>query len=156
MHRPCKYFFSSFLDGGHQADLLMKSENSYKRSIKKLAYIELWNSNYLNISNRVILSYLWKLRTLPRYFQQLEMESLGKRANSQSIFSKTSQTIYGGFGPRAQHSFFQMLHQGTSKTSIDFIIEKGVSESNKLPKIQALTQNKLFNIPPKKTSNQNH
>ena len=37
----------------------------------------------------------------------------------------------------------------------DFIIEKDVSESNKLPKIQALTQNKLFNIPPKKTSDQN-
>ncbi len=148
--------FSSFLNGGHQADLLMKSDNSYKKTIKKLAYIELWNSNFLNINNRVVLSYLWKLRTLPRYFQQLEMESLGKKANSQSIFSKTSQTIYGGFGPRAQHSFFQMLHQGTSKTSIDFIIEKDVSESNKLPKIQALTQNKLFNIPSNKTLVQNH
>ena len=123
--------FSSFLNGGHQADLLMKSDNSYKKTIKKLAYIELWNSNFLNISNRVILSYLWKLRTLPRYFQQLEMESLGKKANSQSIFSKTSQTIYGGFGPRAQHSFFQMLHQGTSKTSIDFIIDKDLNEENK-------------------------
>ena len=148
--------FSSFLDGGHQADLLMKSENSYKRTIKKLAYIELWNSNFLNVNNRVILSYLWKIRTLPKYLQQLEMESLGKKANPKSIFSKTSQTIYGDFGPRAQHSFFQMLHQGTSKTSIDFIIDKDVSESNKLPKMQALTQNKLFNFPLKKTLNQNY
>ena len=148
--------FLSFLDGGHQADLLMKSENSYKRSIKKLAYIELWNSNFLDVDNRVILSYLWKIRTLPKYLQQLEMESLGKKANLKSIFSKTSQTIYGDFGPRAQHSFFQMLHQGTSKTSIDFIIDKDVSESNKLPKIQALTQNKLFNFPLKKTFNQNY
>ena len=89
---------------------------------------------------------MWKIRTLPKYLQQLEMESLGKKANLKSIFSKTSQTIYGDFGPRAQHSFFQMLHQGTSKTSIDFIIDKDVSESNKLPKIQALTQNKLFNF----------
>ena len=148
--------FSSFLDGGHQADLLMKSENSYKRSIKKLAYIELWNSNFLDVDNRVILSYMWKIRTLPKYLQQLEMESLGKKANLKSIFSKTSQTIYGDFGPRAQHSFFQMLHQGTSKTSIDFIIDKDVSESNKLPKIQALTQNKLFNFPLKENLKKNY
>ena len=46
-----------------------------------------------------------------------------------------------------------MLHQGTSKTSIDFIISNDKSESNKLPKIQALTQNKLFNIPSKKSLN---
>ena len=148
--------FLSFLDGGHQADLLMKSENSYKRTIKKLAYIELWNSNFLDVDNRAILSYLWKIRTLPKYLQQLEMESLGKKANLKSIFSKTSQTIYGDFGPRAQHSFFQMLHQGTSKTSVDFIIDKEVSKSNKLPKIQALTQNKLFNFPLKENLKQNY
>ena len=51
-----------------KVDLLMRSDNSYKKTIKNLAFIELWNSNYLNISNRVILSYLWKLRTLPNIF----------------------------------------------------------------------------------------
>lgn len=80
--------FSSFLDGGHQADLLMKSENSYKRSIKKLAYIELWNSNFLDVDNRVILSYMWKIRTLPKYLQQLEMESLGKKLILSLSFQK--------------------------------------------------------------------
>ena len=79
------------------------------------------------------------------------MESLGKKANKGSIFSKTSQTVYGEYGPRAQHSFFQMLHQGTSNTSADFIISDDKYESNKLPRIQALTQNKLFTSPVNKS-----
>tara|TARA_X000000368_G_scaffold274714_1_gene217913 strand:+ start:1013 stop:2386 length:1374 start_codon:yes stop_codon:yes gene_type:complete len=137
--------FASFLAGGHAADLEIKSKKRYKKTIKKLSYIDLWNSNFLDINNRVILSYAWKLRSFPKYIQQLEMESLGKKANLDSIFEKTSQTIYGDYGPRAQHSFFQMLHQGTSNTCIDFILNNEDSKSNKLTKIQALTQNKLFN-----------
>ena len=137
--------FASFLAGGHAADLEIKSKKRYKKTIKKLSYIDLWNSNFLDINNRVILSYAWKLRSFPKYIQQLEMESLGKKANLDSIFEKTSQTIYGDYGPRAQHSFFQMLHQGTSNTCIDFILNDEDSKSNKLTKIQALTQNKLFN-----------
>ncbi len=139
--------FTSFLKGGYEADIRIKSENNYKETIKKLSYLDIWNSNFLNIDNRVILSYIWRLRSFPKYLQQLEMESLGKKANKSSIFSKTSQTVYGEYGPRAQHSFFQMLHQGTSKTSADFIISNDKSESNKLPRMQALTQNKLFTSP---------
>ena len=139
--------FTYFLKGGYEADLRIKSENNYKEAIKKLSYLDIWNSNFLNIDNRVILSYIWRLRSFPKYLQQLEMESLGKKANKSSIFSKTSQTVYGEYGPRAQHSFFQMLHQGTSKTSADFIISNDKSESNKLPRMQALTQNKLFTSP---------
>ena len=143
--------FTHFLKGGYEADLRIKSENNYKKAIKKLSYLDIWNSNFLNIDNRVILSYIWKLRSLPKYLQQLEMESLGKKANKNSIFSKTSQTVYGEYGPRAQHSFFQMLHQGTSNTSADFIISNDKSESNKLPRMQALTQNKLFTSPVNKS-----
>ena len=139
--------FTYFLKGGYEADLRIKSENNYKEAIKKLSYLDIWNSNFLNTDNRVILSYIWKLRSLPKYLQQLEMESLGKKANKNSIFSKTSPTVYGEYGPRAQHSFFQMLHQGTSNTSADFIISNDKSESNKLPRMQALTQNKLFSSP---------
>jgi glucose-6-phosphate isomerase len=83
------------------------------------------------------------------------MESLGKMANVNSILKKTSQTIYGGYGPRAQHSFFQMLHQGTSNTCLEIILSNDNLESNKLPKIQALIQNELFNVPVKNNSEQN-
>jgi glucose-6-phosphate isomerase len=49
------------------------------------------------------------------------MESLGKPFNVDSIFHETGQTIFGGFGSTAQHSYFQLLHQGTSQCSADII-----------------------------------
>ena len=70
------------------------------------------------------------------------MESLGKPNNPESIFSFTGQTIYGGFGPIAQHSYFQLLHQGTSGTSADFIA--GLSSHSALLNSQAEGQFKLL------------
>ena len=92
--------------------------------------------------NRVILSYNWKLRSITNYLQQLEMESLGKPNNPESIFAYTGQTIYGGFGPTAQHSYFQLLHQGTSETSADFIAS--LSSHSALLNSQAEGQFKLL------------
>mgnify|MGYP001176007008 FL=1 len=148
--------FKSFLEGGFEADASIRSKNDYKEAIKKLSFIDLWNSNYLNTDNRAVLSYVWKLRSFSEYIQQLEMESLGKMANENSIFKKTSQTIYGAYGPRAQHSFFQMLHQGTSNTCLEIILSNDNLESNKLPKIQALIQNELFNVSVENNLDQNH
>ena len=68
-----------------------------------------------------MLSYNWKLRSLTNYLQQLEMESLGKEANPKSIFKETGQSIFGGFGSTAQHSYFQLLHQGTAEFCADII-----------------------------------
>jgi glucose-6-phosphate isomerase len=70
------------------------------------------------------------------------MESLGKPNNSKSIFRYTGQTIYGGFGPTAQHSYFQLLHQGTSETSADFIAS--LSSHSALLNSQAEGQFKLL------------
>jgi len=70
------------------------------------------------------------------------MESLGKQSASNSIFQKTGQTIYGGFGSTAQHSYFQLLHQGTSNTVVDVVHAK--SSSSKLLNAQAEGQTKLF------------
>lgn len=147
-------FFVSFLAGGNYADIKIQSDKEYIDTIKKLSFIDLWNSNFLNINSRGILSYAWKLRLLPKYLQQLEMESLGKKINSDSIFKKTAQTIYEDYGPRAQHSFFQMLHQGTSNTSLDFLVVKDKSRENLIPETQASIQNELFNLP--KDISENH
>ena len=70
------------------------------------------------------------------------MESLGKPNNPESIFAFTGQTIYGGFGPTAQHSYFQLLHQGTSETSADFIAS--LSSHSRLLNSQAEGQFKLL------------
>jgi glucose-6-phosphate isomerase len=117
--------FLIFLKGGLAADKMLfgssKEDKQYQKFIKILAFSDLWFSNFKNKKNRVVLSYNWKLRSLANYIQQLEMESLGKPANPESIFHETGQTIFGGFGSTAQHSYFQLLHQGTSGFCADII-----------------------------------
>jgi glucose-6-phosphate isomerase len=117
--------FSKFLKGGFYADKMLlggtKIDLQYQKFIKILAFSDLWFSNFLNKKNRVVLSYNWKLRSLQSYIQQLEMESLGKKANPKSIFKETGQSIFGGFGSTAQHSYFQLLHQGTAGFCTDII-----------------------------------
>ena len=112
--------YINFLQGGYEVDRLITFDKSFKEFIKDLSYKDIWEINFLNFNNRILLSYSWPLRSFPNYAQQLEMESLGKPANPKSIFKKTSQTIFGGFGPKAQHSYFQQLHQGTENYSVDF------------------------------------
>ena len=117
--------FSKFLKGGLCADKMFlggtKIDLQYQKFIKILVFSDLWFSNFLNKRNRLVLSYNWKLRSLQSYIQQLEMESLGKRANPKSIFKETGQSIFGGFGSTAQHSYFQLLHQGTAEFCTDII-----------------------------------
>jgi glucose-6-phosphate isomerase len=107
-----------------------------------LAFSDLWFSNFLNKKNRVVLSYNWKLRSLVTYIQQLEMESLGKKANSKSIFKATGQSIFGGFGSTAQHSYFQLLHQGTAEFCTDIIYS--TSSNSPLSSAQAKGQASLL------------
>ncbi len=136
--------YIKFLQGGNKVDRLITSDKSFKEFIKDLSYKDIWENNFLNFNNRILLSYSWPLRSFPNYAQQLEMESLGKPANPKSIFKKTSQTIFGGFGPKAQHSYFQQLHQGTENYSVDFFsnIEDRVDE--KLISKQLQSQLTLF------------
>ena len=123
--------FSTFLKGGLVADRMLfgtsKEDRQYQKFVKILVFSDLWFSNFKNKKNRVVLSYNWKLRSLANYIQQLEMESLGKNANPQSFFHKTGQTIFGGFGSTAQHSYFQLLHQGTSEFCTDIIYSNSLS-----------------------------
>ena len=117
--------FSTFLKGGFSADKMLlgnsKKDREYQKFIKILAFSDLWFSNLKHKKNRVVLSYNWKFRSLANYIQQLEMESLGKKANPKSIFQQTGQSIFGGFGSTAQHSYFQLLHQGTAEFCADII-----------------------------------
>jgi glucose-6-phosphate isomerase len=123
--------FSKFLKGGLSADKMLlggtKMDLQYQKFIKILAFSDLWFSNFLNKKNRVVLSYNWKLRSLQSYIQQLEMESLGKNANPKSILKETGQSIFGGFGSTAQHSYFQLLHQGTAEFCTDIIYSTSIS-----------------------------
>jgi glucose-6-phosphate isomerase len=68
------------------------------------------------------------------------MESNGKGANKNSHFNKTGQVIFGGFGSTAQHSYFQLLHQGTSSFCTDIICVDTDKEENKLLFAQSQAQ----------------
>ena len=130
-----------FCKGGYRADLDIRENKDYLEFIKRLSFADIFlNSNGKNI--RAILSYLWKLRSIPNYFQQLEMESLGKHLNSQSEYDKTGQVIFGGYGPIAQHSYFQLLHQGTQGVCVDII--SSIEDKKSLGYVQAITQSELL------------
>ena len=138
--------FTNFLQGGGEADALLSGNSTaskrYQKFIKTLAFSDIWFSNFRNKKNRVLLTYNWQLRSFANYIQQLEMESLGKPSNPMSIFDSTGQTIYGGFGSTAQHSYFQLLHQGTSDTAADIIFCS--SKDSVLLQAQAQGQSNLL------------
>jgi glucose-6-phosphate isomerase len=82
-----------------------------------------WNRTFLNLPTLAVLPYDERLARLPAYLQQLEMESNGKSeslAGGRVDFA-TAPIVWGEPGSNAQHSFFQMLHQGTLTQALDFI-----------------------------------
>ncbi len=142
IHCLKKNDFDAFMAGGKQADNDLKTNDSYLKFVKNLAYSDIWLNNVKNKNSRVVLSYIWNLRSFPNYVQQLEMESLGKQNSKDSKFKKTGQIIFGGYGPTAQHSYFQLLHQGTQDICADIILNK--KDKKSLSYAQAITQSKLF------------
>ena len=137
-----KVGFNEFMAGGMQADIDLNEKSSYIKFVKNLSYSDIWFHNYKNRNSRVVLSYIWSLRSFTDYVQQLEMESLGKHPSKQSEFKKTGQIIFGGYGPTAQHSYFQMLHQGTHDICADIIVSS--KDKKSLGYAQAMTQSKLL------------
>jgi glucose-6-phosphate isomerase len=72
------------------------------------------------------------------------MESLGKHPNKNSEYKNTGQIIFGGYGPTAQHSYFQLMHQGTQNICADIIASK--EDTKSLAYAQAITQAKLLSF----------
>jgi glucose-6-phosphate isomerase len=130
-----------FKEGGRQVDIDIKENKDFIKFVKTLSFSDIWYNNYGGRHTRAVLTYNWKLRSFPNYVQQLEMESLGKNRNMQLKFKNTGQIIFGGYGPVAQHSYFQLLHQGTQKICADIIVSE---EERDLSYAQAITQSKLL------------
>ncbi|MDJ0927068.1 MAG: glucose-6-phosphate isomerase [Gammaproteobacteria bacterium] len=88
-----------------------------------LAMLGVWNQNFLGITNHVVLPYDGRLHRFPAFLQQLDMESLGKHVdrNGDRVNLQTGAVVWGEPGSNSQHSFFQLLHQGTSRSSMDFL-----------------------------------
>jgi glucose-6-phosphate isomerase len=93
-----------------------------------LALIGAWNVNFLGAATHCVLPYAHALKLLPAYLQQLEMESNGKRVDREGrdLGYATAPVVWGAEGTVSQHSFHQLLHQGTQAVPADFIVA-GVS-----------------------------
>lgn len=88
-----------------------------------LALLQVWYTNFFGVRTRAVMPYAQRLRLLPAYLQQLEMESTGKRVDRDGavLDYDTAPVVWGDVGTTAQHSVFQFLHQGTHWAPVDFI-----------------------------------
>ncbi len=121
--------FSEFLAGARDIDQHFLDEALPGNVPALMALLGLWNVNFLGIGAHAVLPYAHRLRLLPAYLQQLEMESNGKGVDREGrpVGYATCPVLFGVEGTPAQHSFMQLLHQGTQVIATDFI-DASVSE----------------------------
>lgn len=115
--------FDALLDGAHAVDSHFLEAPLASNLPVLMALVGAWNSQFLNIPSHVVLPYDGRLKSLPAYLQQLEMESNGKSVgrDGHSVNHATCPIMWGDVGPNAQHAFYQLLHQGSHTVSADFI-----------------------------------
>jgi len=115
--------FEEFLAGGHEMDKHFADAPLEKNLPVLLALIGVWNVDFLGGTSHAVLPYSHALRLLPAYLQQLEMESNGKRVDRAGnvVGYATCPVVWGSEGTPSQHSFHQLLHQGTQVVPCDFI-----------------------------------
>ncbi|WP_439598890.1 glucose-6-phosphate isomerase [Falsiroseomonas sp.] len=89
-----------------------------------LAATEVWHVNGLGYQARAVLPYDERLSRFAAHLQQLEMESLGKRVTNAGlpVAHATGPVVFGEPGTNAQHSFLQLIHQGTTPVPVDFVL----------------------------------
>ncbi len=116
--------FEQFLNGARQMDEHFVSTPLEKNLPVLAAMIGIWRRNILNYQTVALIPYDQHLARLPAYIQQLDMESNGKRVDIDGnvVNKKTGPVIWGEPGTNAQHSFFQLIHQGTDIIPVDFLL----------------------------------
>ena len=137
--------FRDFLAGAAEADRLALEPDVRKNAALLDALIGVWERNFLGYPYTAVLPYSQALSRFPAHLQQLDMESNGKRVNldGQPVSYATGPVVFGEPGTNGQHSFYQLLHQGTDVIPLQFI---GFAESqggNDVSVDGSLSQTKL-------------
>jgi glucose-6-phosphate isomerase len=116
--------FLALLAGGHEMDEHFRSAPWAENLPVLMALAGIWNINFLKLPTLAVLPYDDRLKRFSAYLQQLEMESNGKSVmqDGKPVESETAAVIWGEPGDNAQHSFFQLLHQGTPRAALDFLV----------------------------------
>lgn len=116
--------FRDLLAGAHAMDVHFKNAPWAQNIPVLMALVGVWNTNALGINAHAVLPYDGRLKFLPSYLEQLEMESNGKSTDRQGnpVKVHTCPVLWGDVGSNAQHAFYQLLHQGTVAVTCDFIV----------------------------------
>jgi glucose-6-phosphate isomerase len=115
--------FADFLAGAREADKTALEPRILGNAALLDALIGVWERNFLGFAYTAILPYSQALSRFPAHLQQLDMESNGKRVNREGkpVSYATGPVVFGEPGTNGQHSFYQLLHQGTDRVPLQFI-----------------------------------
>ncbi|MEW6713838.1 MAG: glucose-6-phosphate isomerase [Nitrospirota bacterium] len=115
--------FSELLEGGHAVDNHFKVATFMRNAPVILALIGIWYNNFFGAETEALLPYDQYMHRFPAYLQQCSMESSGKNVdrNGNETRYQTGTVIWGEPGTNGQHSFYQLIHQGTKLIPCDFI-----------------------------------
>ncbi|MEQ9393904.1 glucose-6-phosphate isomerase [Haliea sp.] len=116
--------FSDLLAGAEEMDSHFASASCAFNLPMLLSLLEIWYCNFFGAGNHVVLPYDQGLARLPDFLQQLTMESNGKRVtrDGEPLDYDSAPVLWGSAGTMGQHSFHQLLHQGTRLCPADFIL----------------------------------
>ena len=115
--------FAQFLNGAAAADVTAKNKDLLANPAMLDALIGVYERNVLGYQNTAVLPYSQALSRFPAHLQQLDMESNGKSVNrfGEPVDYVTGPILFGEPGTNGQHSFYQLLHQGTNVVPLQFV-----------------------------------
>lgn len=115
--------FAQFLEGAAEEDKLAQKQDILSNPAMLDALIGVYERNVLGYQNTAVLPYSQALCRFPAHLQQLDMESNGKSVNrfGEPVNYSTGPVIFGEPGTNGQHSFYQLLHQGTDIVPLQFV-----------------------------------
>jgi glucose-6-phosphate isomerase len=115
--------FRAMLDGFHQMDEHFRTTPLERNIPALMGLLAIWNNDFLGAETVAVLPYEQYLKRFPAYLQQLTMESNGKHVtlDGTEVTYQTNPVYWGEPGTNGQHSFYQLIHQGTRLIPCDFI-----------------------------------
>lgn len=139
--------FRAMLDGFAAMDEHFRTAPPERNVPMLMGLIAVWNRNFLDIPTHAVLPYSNDLSRFPAYLQQLSMESNGKsvRRDGGAVHYATGGIVWGEPGTNGQHSFYQLLHQGTDDVATDIIVvaNPGPGDDGQLSQHEMLVANAL-------------
>ncbi len=137
--------FAEFLDGAADEDALAKNKDIRKNPALIDALIGVYERNMLGYPSTAVLPYSQALSRFPAHLQQMDMESNGKSVNrfGEAVAYPTGPIIFGEPGTNGQHSFYQLLHQGTDIIPLQFVGYKNSQYENDVVSEGSTSQKKL-------------